>query len=320
MLEAVRFLRQCATRRLPFAVLTGGERDELADIIQRFLDELPGDVHTARLLAPTDSPHAFLESALIQFGLEPFDSTADDLQRLLMLVLGQRAREPGGVILLIEDAQDFGPKVFGLLRDIGRNLPREGAAPMILLAGSPALHRVLDSRGMAGIADLTRCRFDLGHQQGQSESRSPEIAAPEALPTLVLMLESKVLDRFPLPRSRTLIGRSIYSDITIASRYVSRHHALLIPASKGFWLIDLKSTNGTLVNSRAIRQRYLEHGDIISIGNHRLRYEDAAARRARDSGPEPGGHETIVMESLRGVWPSGSGSGGTIRPPPPIGT
>jgi pSer/pThr/pTyr-binding forkhead associated (FHA) protein len=87
------------------------------------------------------------------------------------------------------------------------------------------------------------------------------------------------------------------------SRFVSRQHALLLRNPDGDWIVDLKSTNGTSVNSQLVRQRRLVHGDVISIGNHRLRYQNSAARPGV---PEPTARadqlsETMVMRSLQAV-------------------
>ncbi|MCK6371600.1 MAG: FHA domain-containing protein, partial [Gammaproteobacteria bacterium] len=72
----------------------------------------------------------------------------------------------------------------------------------------------------------------------------------------------------------------------------------------GDWLIDLKSTNGTIVNSTLIDRQCLQPGDVVSIGNFRLRYETtmAAASARLPSMQEPDDlSETVVMRSLKGL-------------------
>src|SRR3954451_17640232 len=49
-------------------------------------------------------------------------------------------------------------------------------------------------------------------------------------------------------RGTTLIGRDIGNDIVLESITVSRQHALLMRDTAGVQLLDLGSTNGTLVN------------------------------------------------------------------------
>jgi len=73
-------------------------------------------------------------------------------------------------------------------------------------------------------------------------------------------------------RGRTTIGRDRDNDLPLASRSVSRHHAVLIPAFRTAFVQDLRSTNGVLVNQRRVRCARLEHGDVITFGEARFRY------------------------------------------------
>jgi pSer/pThr/pTyr-binding forkhead associated (FHA) protein len=54
---------------------------------------------------------------------------------------------------------------------------------------------------------------------------------------------------------------------------VSRHHAEIRADQHGLFIVDMGSTNGTLVNGIAIDTHRLLHGDIVSIGDHDLRVE-----------------------------------------------
>jgi hypothetical protein len=308
ILEATRYLDQCRRAGRAFAVLIGTERASTRAAIDAFLADLPADCRVARMPAPTDSSHAFLEAVLAQFGFEPFDSTADDLQRLLTVVLRQGAgRDVTRTLIVAEDAQDFGPRVLEMIRELARNSRDITPAPLLVLAGHNGLNRVLDSRGMASVAALTGLRFDFADEQPLAFPFPPEAvpaaSQPDTHPTLELSLNHDLVGRFPVTHSRLLIGRSQHSDICIASRFVSRQHALLVRNPDGDWLIDLNSTNGTSVNSQLIEHRRLIDGDVISIGNYRLHYENPAGHPLA-----PPAHatreqlsETMVMRSLRAL-------------------
>jgi hypothetical protein len=53
---------------------------------------------------------------------------------------------------------------------------------------------------------------------------------------------------------------------------VSRHHAIIEEAGRGYVLRDLGSTNGTYLNGILIKEAYLEYGSIIGLGNTRLQF------------------------------------------------
>lgn len=92
----------------------------------------------------------------------------------------------------------------------------------------------------------------------------------EAAPTLQLLCNESVHQQLSLDCSKILIGRSEDSDMTIPSRYVSRHHILLVRHAGATILVDLESANGTFVNSRRVYNHVLADGDVITIDQQNL--------------------------------------------------
>lgn len=71
------------------------------------------------------------------------------------------------------------------------------------------------------------------------------------------------------------IGRDNENDIVLASLSVSRHHAALVCEARRVLLVDLASTNGTLVNgvpALADEPVFLRDGDEIRFGEVLARY------------------------------------------------
>jgi DNA-binding response OmpR family regulator len=85
--------------------------------------------------------------------------------------------------------------------------------------------------------------------------------------------------RWELPAGATTIGRDEDCDIVLADREVSRRHAQIRNESGSYILVDLGSTNGTLVNGvRVERSIPLRSGDEITIvPRHRLQFLDSDA-------------------------------------------
>lgn len=72
---------------------------------------------------------------------------------------------------------------------------------------------------------------------------------------------------FPLDPRVTRVGRDSSCEIRLLDSEASRTHAELRPAADGgFVLIDLASSNGTLVNGKLISQHSMSSGDRIEIG------------------------------------------------------
>ncbi len=70
-----------------------------------------------------------------------------------------------------------------------------------------------------------------------------------------------------------VIGRRSDNDLQINNVQVSRRHALLMNLNDDWWLNDLGSRNGVMVNGlRLTSARRLRHGDEIRIANHRITF------------------------------------------------
>ena len=116
-------------------------------------------------------------------------------------------------------------------------------------------------------------------------------------PILFLTLHGQTLKKITFDQPRVLIGRADHNDICIDSNYVSRHHALLVRHGKATLLMDLNSSNGTLVNSRRVSNQVLVHDDIITIGNHGIKFIHPVATD-RSALEDISLSDTVVMKSL----------------------
>ena len=112
----------------------------------------------------------------------------------------------------------------------------------------------------------------LHHQPVSNEEPiNMESQTEQRLPKLIITRDGKTHQEVELANSRALVGRSGLSDIVIESHFVSRQHALLVRDQGAVVLVDLKSSNGTFVNSRRISSKVLLDNDIIMIGDHRIK-------------------------------------------------
>jgi len=70
----------------------------------------------------------------------------------------------------------------------------------------------------------------------------------------------------PLDREWFVIGRGRTADMVVAEATISRAHAAIGFDDTGFYVEDLGSTNGTLINGARIERETLKGGDQIQIG------------------------------------------------------
>jgi len=100
---------------------------------------------------------------------------------------------------------------------------------------------------------------------------------------LILSLDGQVMAEYNMNKERYTVGRLPDNDIRIDNPAVSGHHSLVINILNDSFLEDLNSTNGTYVNGKLIKKHALQHGDVVTVGHHQLRFVDS---QSLDSEPD----------------------------------
>jgi hypothetical protein len=101
--------------------------------------------------------------------------------------------------------------------------------------------------------------------------------APPARGGKLVVVTSNVLKKGreyeagPVPLT---IGRAADNSVPLAKdEFASAHHARVEARRDGVWIIDLDSTNGTLVNDGRLNgRRKLRDGDVVKVGDTELRF------------------------------------------------
>ncbi len=125
----------------------------------------------------------------------------------------------------------------------------------------------------------------------------PDKLIPAAPPRLIVTNNGSIMSDVSMLKKRLLLGRSAHNDITINSRFISRHHALLVRHGSTTFLMDLNSSNGTFVNSVRVSNHVLAHDDVITIGHHKIKFHDPCATPGDVNTAEY--DETTIMKTLQ---------------------
>ncbi|MCH7898905.1 MAG: FHA domain-containing protein [Proteobacteria bacterium] len=147
-------------------------------------------------------------------------------------------------------------------------------------------------------ADVEKPALPSGTWDAQTiEAAERDTGAPAAPPVLILTERGKEPKKLTFEKPRILIGRSEHNDLSIDSRFVSRHHMLLVRNGSSTFLMDLNSTNGTFVNSRRVSNHVLIDDDVITVGHHSIKFCDPHAKqRGTLDGAEFA--DTAIMKTL----------------------
>jgi serine/threonine protein kinase len=143
---------------------------------------------------------------------------------------------------------------------------------------SPSVAAVLFCSGLllVSLALIIWITLKYNRQSVEQSSTLPKpVAEPSTNVSLDLPLGPRLVciegplagKTFPLP-SALAIGRNpLKNNVIVENMLASREHARIEQRSDGYWLVDLRSTNGTFVNNRRIVEQRLERGDRIQIAN-----------------------------------------------------
>ena len=97
---------------------------------------------------------------------------------------------------------------------------------------------------------------------------------------------------FVLTEEETAVGRESANQICLSDPSVSRRHCVIKREGELFKITDLESLNSTFVNDVPVKERYLEHGDRLRIGDYSFSF-------LLHEGDTPSGSSTVLLDESK---------------------
>ena len=223
-------------------------------------------------------------------------------------------RIEGQRLLARGDLIECGESELRFYEDVVTEPAPAGAAPVSEAPATPppgADYRL--SNTLHGVPGIRVSRP--GAAPKEAEPKAPQAAARPsaaagALANLVVRSGDLKGHRFPIRVPVVNVGRAEYNDITILEDSVSTTHAKL-QRREGIWiLVDLDSTNGTMVDGEAVQGEVpLAPGALIRFGDVQTIFEPTD-----DSIDAKKGSSTKVIEAIQEVH----AVSGAQAPPPAV--
>jgi DNA-binding NtrC family response regulator len=112
-------------------------------------------------------------------------------------------------------------------------------------------------------------------QTGETRVTGDTVARPRsgehgARPARLRVRRSGTEQVYPLGSTRLTIGKDSSNDVVLDDHFVSSRHARLEPRDGGWYLVDLGSTNGTLLSGASITHGEVMPGAVITVGDTEL--------------------------------------------------
>ena len=133
---------------------------------------------------------------------------------------------------------------------------------------------------------------------------------------LILSMDGQVLKEIPLSKERITIGRKAQNDVQIDNLAVSGEHAVIVSVMDDAFLEDLGSTNGTMVNGKAVKKHFLQDNDVVELGKYKLKYvvEKKPQPKAAPAAPAAADFEKTMV-----LRPSAMKAAAAAAPGAPLG-
>ncbi len=137
------------------------------------------------------------------------------------------------------------------------------------VAGNRTVTIVLGAAAALGLAGAVLFAFSRGEQLPPGKATE----GPATVYGWLDMLDANA-SRYPLRTTNVRIGRHRDNDICLQNDSISRRHALLHfnADNRRFVITDLGGSNGVIVNSIKQQSHELNDGDLVELGEVRLRF------------------------------------------------
>ncbi len=89
---------------------------------------------------------------------------------------------------------------------------------------------------------------------------------------LEILSDKLNLDKVEITAIETNIGRQRSNEVVLFDSSVSRVHAQIVKKKYYYVIKDLNSTNGVIVNGEYVKEQRLNNGDLILLGNIKLKF------------------------------------------------
>jgi general secretion pathway protein A len=144
-----------------FVIITGEIGAGKTTLIETFLAELEKDVVVAQVNQTQVTAVEFLQSVLVQFGINPFKMGKAELLATLNGFLVDQYSAGRKVLLIVDEAQNLGQDTLEEIRMLSGVESTKEKVLRIILAGQPELNEKLDSPELVQLTQRVRLRFHL---------------------------------------------------------------------------------------------------------------------------------------------------------------
>ena len=153
--------------------------------------------------------------------------------------------------------------------------PAQGASSAPIVGGAASKGGAEAKKAPAVAAEETPRVPEPAVRTGESTAKLhvlPEIPSPKALKRSLRIVSDDKTENLALTANTFAIGRHPRNDLVLKDPRISSFHCRVEMEGDKYVILDLKSRNGTLLNSARIDRAVLKHNDQIQLGSTKVSY------------------------------------------------
>lgn len=170
-----------------------------------------------------------------------------------------------------KDYERLAPLEGSLTKELQAIARRAAASENWRLPGPPEIHLAGDGKGAPGTFDVEAHIVEADEPEEEAGPHTQLIEMSlDADAELVIIGKNK--RSYPLSKDVITVGRLETSDVALADSGVSRQHAEIRREGDEWVVVDVGSTNGTLVNGKQMQRHRLKPGDRMTFGETEIEF------------------------------------------------
>lgn len=174
-----------------------------------------------------------------------------------------------------KDVERLRPVENALGQELSAVARRAAASENWRLLGPPVIRLVEDDSAASGTFRIEATVVEGTDEQADQAGPHTSLLQMSTEHDAELVVAGSKRRPYPLAKDALTIGRLDSCDIALSDAGVSRKHAEVRREGDEWVVIDLNSTNGTVVNGTAVRRHRLAPGDRIEVGETTIEFREA---------------------------------------------
>lgn len=159
--RAISYMEYAVFNQEGFVVITGEIGSGKTTLIQKLLADMDEEINVAKIFQTQLDEVEFLQSVLVEFGMNPFSAKKVELLNMLNQFLVDSYTNKKRVVLIVDDSQNLSKRVLEEITMLSGVETQKEKILHVILVGQPELNQTLESPDMEQLLQRVSLRYHM---------------------------------------------------------------------------------------------------------------------------------------------------------------